>query len=94
MVVPSERLLLGGTAFPVRLSIEQGVLATEPGLTAQLRAIFEQQVSGTRAWQVTLANGKLRWSDGTRTYDSSPKASAGQKFQAWLAKVLPLDSQL
>ena len=55
---------------------------------------IRRESTGERAWSVTLHNGKLRWTDGTRTYDSSPEASAGQKFQAWLAKVLPLDSQL
>ncbi|MEY2919665.1 MAG: Cardiolipin synthase [Pseudomonadota bacterium] len=76
------------------LNCEQGVFVVEPVVALQLEAIFDQESAGERAWSVTLDNGKLRWSDGTHTYDSSPKASAGQKFQAWLAKVLPLDSQL
>jgi hypothetical protein len=28
------------------------------------------------------------------TYDSAPEASAGRKFQAWLAGVLPVEAQL
>ena len=76
------------------LNCEQGVFVEEPVIAAQLETLFDQESTGERAWSVTLENGKLRWTDGTRTYDSSPEASAGQKFQAWLAKVLPLDSQL
>ena len=76
------------------LNCEQGVFVEEPVIAAQLEALFDEESAADRAWSVRLENGKLRWSDGTRTYDSSPQASAGQKFQAWLAKVLPLDSQL
>jgi len=76
------------------LNCEQGVLVNEPDLAAQLEAMFDQQSAGERAWAVTLEGGELRWTDGKKTYDSSPEASGGQRFQAWLAKVLPLDSQL
>jgi cardiolipin synthase C len=70
------------------------VFVEEPTVATQLEAIFDQESSGERAWAVTLEHGKLQWSDGTRTYDDSPEATGGQKFQAWLAKVLPLDAQL
>ena len=69
-------------------------MTPEPTVATQLEAIFDQESSGERAWAVTLEHGKLRWSDGKHTYDDSPEASGGQKFQAWLAKVLRLDSQL
>jgi hypothetical protein len=36
----------------------------------------------------------VRWDDGTQTHDSAPDASASRKFQAWLASVLPISSQL
>jgi putative cardiolipin synthase len=97
LTVDEDKLFVGSFNLDPRsalLNTEQGVLATDPGLTAQLRAIFEQQVSGTRAWRVTLANGKLRWSDGTSEYDDEPMASGWRRFQAWLAKVFPIESQL
>ena len=93
----STRLFVGSYNLDPRstsLNCEQGVFVEEPVIAAQLEAIFDQESTGERAWSVTLENGELRWTDGTRTYDSSPEASSGQKFQAWLAKVLPLDSQL
>ncbi|MGB7906340.1 MAG: phospholipase D family protein [Steroidobacteraceae bacterium] len=76
------------------LNCEQGVFVDEPVIAAQIETLFDEESAGERAWSVTLDHGKLRWTDGTNTYDSSPAASSGQRFQAWLAKVLPLDSQL
>lgn len=76
------------------LNSEQGVIVESETLAAQLGAIFELQTSGSRAWQVTLANDKLNWADGTQTYDSDPEAGFGKKFQAWFARVFHLDAQL
>jgi len=63
-------------------------------IASQIESLFDYQTAPARAWSVTLQDGKVRWSDGTKTFDSSPQASRGQKFQAWIARVLPLDSQL
>ncbi len=97
LAADSSRLFVGSYNLDPRstsLNCEQGVFVEEPTVAAQLEAIFDQESSGERAWAVTLEQGKLRWSDGKHTYDDSPQASRGQKFQAWLAKVLQLDSQL
>jgi cardiolipin synthase C len=76
------------------LNCEQGVLVENDPLTTQLAEIFDKQATGERAWQVTLKDNKLSWSDGKETFDSDPKASAGRRFQAWIARVLHLDAQL
>ena len=76
------------------LNCEQGIFVESPSVAAQLREIFRTDSSGKRAWSVTLVDGKLQWSDGTQTWDKTPEASAWRKFQAWLARVLPIDSQL
>jgi len=76
------------------LNTEQGVLVEDSTLAAQLGEIFALQTSGSRAWQVTLDGGSLRWGDGHRTLDSEPQATFGKKFQAWLARVFHLDAQL
>ena len=76
------------------LNCEQGVLVENAALAEQLRAIYAIQVNSQHAWQVGLESGNLKWTDGTETFDSDPKASAGQRFQAWLARVLQLDAQL
>jgi putative cardiolipin synthase len=76
------------------LNCEQGVLVEDAALTAHLDGIFATQTSGRHAWQVTLKEGKLDWSDGEENFDSDPKASAWRKFQAWMTRALHLDAQL
>jgi len=76
------------------LNCEQGVMVESPVLAKQLEEIFAEQIAAERAWRVTLVDDKLRWSDGTETYDRDPKASAWQRFQAWITRVLHLDAQL
>ena len=76
------------------LNCEQGVLVENDVLAKELEEIFSEQTGGQRAWQVTLDTDKLKWSDGTETFDSDPQATAGRKFQAWITRVLHLDAQL
>ena len=76
------------------LNCEQGIFVESPEIAAQLADIFRVDSAGHSAWSVTLVDGDLRWSDGTQALDSAPDASAGRKFQAWLARVLPVSSQL
>jgi putative cardiolipin synthase len=97
LTIDGETLFVGSFNLDPRsaqLNTEQGVLATNPELARQLETIFERQVAGDRAWQVSLVDGKLQWSDGSAEYDSEPMASAGRRFQAWLARVFPIESQL
>jgi putative cardiolipin synthase len=76
------------------LNCEQGIFVESPAIAAQLGEIFLVDSSGNRAWSVTLVDGRLQWSDGSQTWDRTPEASGWRKFQAWLARVLPVDSQL
>jgi putative cardiolipin synthase len=76
------------------LNCEQGVLVESAALARQLEDIFAEQIAADRAWQVTLVDDELRWSDGTETYGRDPKASAWRRIQAWIARVLHLDAQL
>jgi cardiolipin synthase C len=97
LVVDGQRLFVGSYNLDPRstaLNCEQGVLVTSTALGGQFEGIFERQSDGARAWQVSLVNGDLSWTDGTKTYDRDPMATAGQRFQAWLARVLPFESQL
>jgi cardiolipin synthase C len=96
-IVDADKVFLGSYNLDPRstwLNCEQGVLVENRELTEQLGAIYAQQVDGQHAWSVTLESGNLNWTDGTESFDSDPKASAGQRFQAWLARVLHLDAQL
>jgi putative cardiolipin synthase len=76
------------------LNSEQGVLVKSEVLAQQFMELFDLQASGPRAWQVSLVNGDLAWTDGKQTYDREPEASGGRKFQAWVASWLPIESQL
>ena len=97
LVVDGQRLFVGSYNLDPRstsLNCEQGVLVTSAALGGQFEQIFDTQSNGARAWSVSLVDGDLSWTDGTTTYDRDPLASAGQRFQAWLARVLPFESQL
>lgn len=95
--VDGQTLFVGSYNLDPRstwLNCEQGVLVESATLAAQLEAIFTRQITDQRAWQVTLEDGALRWSDGEETFDSEPEASLGRRFQAWLTRVLHLEAQL
>jgi len=97
LTLDGEMLFVGSFNLDPRsvsLNTEQGVLVANPELAAQLNAIFDLQTSGAKAWQVSLVDGKLHWTDGSSTYDSEPEASGWRRFQAWLARVLSIESQL
>ena len=96
-IVDDQQVFVGSYNLDPRstsLNTQQGVLATHPALAAELRAIFERELRGQRSWQVTLDQGRLRWSDGTHVMDSEPGAKRSQRVLAWLMKVLPVESQL
>jgi putative cardiolipin synthase len=76
------------------LNCEQGVFARSEPLALQLEQIFDRQAAGDHAWRVSLAAGKLHWSDGRESLDHEPQASWTRRFQAWLARTLGLDAQL
>jgi cardiolipin synthase C len=76
------------------LNCEQGIFVENAEIAAQLEGFFRTDSSGARAWSVTLQDGELQWSDGTQAHDKAPDASFGRRFQAWLARILPIDSQL
>jgi putative cardiolipin synthase len=97
LATDSSRVFVGSYNLDPRstsLNCEQGVFVDEAAVARQLESLFAQDSGADRAWAVTLVDGKLHWSDGQESFDSSPMASGGQKFQAWIARVLPLDSQL
>ena len=96
-VVDGEKLFVGSYNLDPRstwLNCEQGVIVEDSALAREMESLFERQIGGTHAWQVTLEEGDLRWSDGESSFDNDPKASAWQRFQAWATRVLHLDAQL
>jgi putative cardiolipin synthase len=95
--VDAATLVVGSYNLDARsteLNCEQVVMVGSPELARRFMGIFDQQVSGDRSWKVTLSDGHTMWTDGVKTYDAAPEATAGRKFQAWLAGVLPIEAQL
>jgi putative cardiolipin synthase len=96
--VDGERLFVGSYNLDPRstsLNCEQGVMVASAPLARQFEGFFDRQTTGTYSWTVTLdEDGDLSWSDGDASFDKDPEASAGRRFQAWLARVLRVDSQL
>jgi putative cardiolipin synthase len=97
LAVDGRTLFVGSFNLDPRsasLNTEQGVFVESEELAAQLEALFARDSSGARAWSVSREGGRLRWTDDQGTYTSTPRASGWRKFQAWLARVLPIESQL
>ncbi len=97
LTIDGEVLFVGSFNLDPRsamLNTEQGVLVSSPELSRQLESLFEHQTAPERAWRVTLVDGELHWSDGVQEFDDEPLASAGRRFQAWFARVFPIESQL
>ena len=76
------------------LNTEQGVLVGSPELARQLEDLFDLKTAPQSAWRVSLVDGELRWADHQEEFDEEPLASAGRRFQAWFARVFPVESQL
>nr|WP_298718510.1 phospholipase D family protein [uncultured Steroidobacter sp.] len=97
LAVDGRSLFVGSYNLDPRsawLNCEQGVLVENDALALQLEQLFQKQTDGEHAWQVTLANGKLSWSDGQEHLAKEPEASVGRRFQAWFARTFRLDAQL
>ncbi len=77
------------------LNTEMGLLIEQPDIAAEIERLIATQTSGDRAWRVSIdANGSLQWSDGEVISHTDPDASLMRKLQAWLAQILPIESQL
>ena len=98
MVIDDGTIFVGSYNLDPRstsLNSEQGILLSHPALASELAALVARQTAPAHAWKATLdAQGRLRWSDGNATWTREPEATTAQRAQAWLMKVLPVESQL
>lgn len=97
LAVDGRTLFVGSFNLDPRsasLNTEQGVFVEDEALVAQFQDLFTTDTSGARAWSVGLEGRRVRWSDDQGTVTKTPQASAWRKLQAWLARVLPVESQL
>jgi putative cardiolipin synthase len=97
LVVDGRKLFVGSYNLDPRstsLNCEQGVLVENEILGAEFEAIFATQSSSHHAWEVTLRDNRLFWSDGSEHFERDPGASAGKRFVAWITRWLPVEAQL
>jgi cardiolipin synthase C len=79
----------------VSLNSEQGILAEHPQLAKELRTMYGAFTIGKFAWQVGVdADNNLTWTDDAGMVEKEPEASLSQRFQAFLLRILPFESQL
>ncbi|HEY5803799.1 MAG TPA: phospholipase D family protein [Lysobacter sp.] len=97
LIIDDREVFVGSYNLDPRstsINTEQGLLVVHPELAQELERIFAHEIEGSRAWRVERVDGKLQWSDGTQTFSRDPEATSFRRFQAWLMKLLPLQSQL
>jgi len=97
MTIDQQSLFVGSYNLDPRsttLNCEQGVLVRDTAMATLLENRFEAKLAGKHAWHVQLDDSGLRWDDGTATWRSEPEAGGSRKFQAWLSRLLPIESQL
>ena len=97
LCVDEEHVFVGSYNIDPRsswLNCEQGILAENKVLARKLETIFDAQCDSARAWQVTLQDDRMQWSDGREILDRDPHAPYLRRLQAWITRCLRLDAQL
>jgi putative cardiolipin synthase len=95
-IVDDEHLFIGSFNFDPRsadLNTELGVIIHDPEL-AMIFAVLIDEALREQTFEVFLDDdGKVRWRgyhDGKETlYDKEPETTWGQRFSAWLARIIP-----
>ena len=95
-VVDDREVFIGSFNFDPRsadLNTELGVIIRDPEL-ALIYAVLLEEALRDQTFEVFLnEDGKLRWRgyrNGIETiYDKEPETTWGQRFSAWLARIIP-----
>ncbi len=97
LVVDRRGLFIGSYNLDPRstaLNAEMGVYVEDPVLAQQLVHGFFGDSGGLGAWEVTLVGDDLRWSDRNGVLRHEPDSSWWRRFQAWFARVMPVEPLL
>ena len=95
-IVDDREMFIGSFNFDPRsadLNTELGVIIRDPEL-ALVYAVLIEEALRDQAFEVFLnEDGKVRWrayEDGEEIiYDKEPETTWGQRFSAWLARIIP-----
>ena len=72
-----------------------GLLVDDPAVAAEIDAIYFDETSARKSYEVTLEDGALRWRDGgDRVLDREPEASRTRRLVAGIVRHLPVKRQL
>ncbi|MDN5925867.1 MAG: phospholipase D family protein [Hyphomicrobiales bacterium] len=82
----------------ISLNTEMGVLFEDRVLTAEVNAVFADEISPASSYRLLLENGKIAWQDGgdsnVKMLRSEPEASIWRRLAATVIGFLPIESQL
>lgn len=82
----------------VSLNTEMGVLFDDAVLTAEVNAVFADEILPTSSYKLSLQNGEIAWQNGpgasAEMLDSEPGASIWRRIAATIIGLLPIESQL
>jgi putative cardiolipin synthase len=102
-IIDDEYVFVGSFNLDPRsawLNCEMGVMVRSPELARELSAIADRYSDPANAFKVSVnENGQLRWTHQEEgqmqtVSTSEPQAGTKRKIVAWLARILPLQSQL
>lgn len=96
--IDAHTCFIGSFNFDPRsnaLNTEMGVFFTGPELTAEVRAVFADQIAPDNSYRLFLKGGAVRWDGGVEDPDRrEPDASLWRRMAARLVGLLPIESQL
>jgi putative cardiolipin synthase len=76
------------------LNTEMGAFVRNPAVAKQVAEEQQRLMDPALSWRLSLVDGRMAWSDGTRLRHAEPGASWQRTLVAWLASVLPVEEQL
>ncbi|MBK9657212.1 MAG: hypothetical protein IPO66_17890 [Rhodanobacteraceae bacterium] len=102
-IIDDEYVFIGSFNLDPRsawLNCEMGVMVRSPELARELAAIADRYSDPANAFKVSLnEHGQLRWTHQDAgqmqtVSTSEPQAGTKRKLVAWIARILPLQTQL
>ena len=101
MIVDGSKGFIGSFNLDPRsasINTEMGIFFSYPVLARELQGVFEEQTSHRSAYAVSLKDDAVVWLEhsthGARILSSEPNASWGRRVGAFIAGLLPIESQL
>ncbi len=97
LIVDGEQVFVGSYNLDPRsanLNTEQGVLVRDEQVAKEMQRLFLTQANDTRAWKLSLDDGKLHWHDDSGIYDSEPESTLSRRAMTWLMGLLPIERHL